>query len=255
MNGAGNEFYVVDARDEPIDDASDLARVLCASDRFEHADGLLVILPSDVNHVRMRMFNPDGSEAEMCGNGIRCIARYVSESDGIDAFTVETLAGPIHATVTAKEPTYEVCVAMGQPQFGASRSMTVGETTYRYDSVDMGNPHVVIFTDDVAGIDLVRVGPAIATDPSFPHGTNVHFVEALMDGGIKVRHWERGAGATAACGTGAVASAAAAIRSERATSPIAVHVPGGVLIVEWTPGQTAYMTGDAVREYERVLDT
>ena len=252
MNGASNEFYLIDVRDIAIDDYAQLARRLCGDGASDPADGLLLVLPSKRSDARMRMFNPDGSEAEMCGNGVRCVARYLSEHDGFESATIETLAGPIAVTVLEKAPVFEVRVLMGEPHVEDARELTIGGVTYPYIAVDIGNPHVVIFTDDVAAIDLANAGPAISTHPVFPNGTNVHFVEIVDAHAIRVRHWERGAGATAACGTGGVASAAAAIRAHQVASPVDVRVPGGDLVVEWTPGEGAYMTGNAVREYERV---
>ncbi len=252
MNGASNEFYLVDARDRTIADYAELARRLCGDGASDPADGLLLILPSKRSDARMRMFNPDGSEAEMCGNGVRCVARYLSEHDGFESATIETLAGPIAVTVLEKTPVFEVRVLMGEPHVEAARELTIEGTVYPYISVDVGNPHVVIFTGDVAAVDLEAAGPAISTHPAFPNGTNVHFVQVLAPHEIRVRHWERGAGATAACGTGAVASAAAAMSAHQVASPVDVRVPGGDLVIEWIPGDGAYMTGNAVREYERV---
>jgi diaminopimelate epimerase len=243
MNGTHNEFVVVDARETPLADPVGFAREICDPVRGLGADGLLVALRSATADVRMRVINADGSEAEMCGNGIRCLARYLDEHDGRAEAVVETLAGPIATRVLSRDP-YLVSEVMGTPQVGAPHEVA----GYTATPVDLGNPHVVIFVDDLAAIDIRTLGPRIERDPRYPHGTNVHVVQ--IDGDrLHVVHWERGAGATAACGTGAVACAAVAILTRGFRSPVTLAVPGGTLRVEWTPGQRATLIGDAVVEF------
>jgi diaminopimelate epimerase len=248
-NGTGNEFVLVDERVAPLDDAAAFARRVCDRTHGVGADGVLLIEPSDRYDARMRIVNADGSEAEMCGNGMRCVARYLDEHDGVGAATVETLAGPIGTRILSRAP-YRIAVEMGEPRIGAP-DLVAG---FRATPVDLGNPHVVIRMDRdrVDSIDLAAIGPAIERDARYPHGTNVHFV-GHEGGRWRVRHWERGAGATQACGTGAVAVAAVLIAAGAATSPVALHVPGGVLDVIWTPGERATLIGDAVWEFERVV--
>ena len=182
----------------------------------------------------MRIINADGSEAEMCGNGMRCVGRYLDEHDGRPCATVDTLGRPDrHPRVSRGEP-YRVAVEMGEPRIGAPHDVAGFTAT----PVDLGNPHVVIRVPDVAAIDLAEVGPRIERDPRYPRGTNVHFVQ--RDGDVwRVRHWERGAGATLACGTGAVAVAAVLIAAGEAASPVELHVPGGLVEVSWAPGGRA----------------
>ncbi|HTJ25539.1 MAG TPA: diaminopimelate epimerase [Candidatus Limnocylindria bacterium] len=259
-NGTGNDFVLVDERETPLDDPVAFARRVCDRASGVGADGVLLVERSERFDARMRIINADGSEAEMCGNGMRCFARYLDEHDGIGEATVETLAGPIGTRVLSRAP-YTIAVEVGEPKLGEPHEVA----GYRAVPVDVGNPHVVIQVDDVDAIDLAVIGPRIERDPRYPHGTNVHFVERMFrhaqhDGGArhdtvewKVRHWERGAGATQACGTGTVATAAVLIASGEATSPVALRVPGGVLEVVWTPGTRATLIGDAVREYERVI--
>jgi diaminopimelate epimerase len=248
-NGTGNEFVLVDARRAPLADPVAFARRVCDRTDGVGADGVLLIEPSERFDARMRIVNADGSEAEMCGNGIRCVARYLDECDGREAATFETLAGPIGTRILSRAP-YRVAVEMGEPRIGDPH-LVAG---FRAVPVDLGNPHVVIHLhdDDVDAIDLAVTGPRIERDARYPHGTNVHFV-ARQGERWRVRHWERGAGATQACGTGAVAVAAVLIAAGDATSPISLHVPGGVLDVIWKPGERATLVGDAVREFERVL--
>lgn len=243
MNGTRNEFVIVDARVAPLPDPVDFARRVCDRRHGLGADGVLVVLESATANARMRIINADGSEAEMCGNGMRCVARYLDEHDGLAEAVVETLAGPIRTRVLSREP-YTIAEELGTPQLGMPHAVRGFDAV----PVDVGNPHVVIFVDDVAAVELERVGPLIERDPRYPEGTNVHFVQQIPDG-LQVRHWERGAGATAACGTGAVACAVAAIALHGAASPVELRVPGGRLTVEWSPGGRATLIGDAVREF------
>ncbi len=246
-NGAGNDFVLVDERLGPVGDRAAFALRACDRTIGIGADGVLFVESSDRFDARMRIFNADGSEAEMCGNGMRCVARYLDEHDGRAAATVETLAGPIQTRIVSRAP-YRVAVEMGEPRIGAPH-LVAG---YRATPVDLGNPHVVVRVDDVAAVDLGVAGPLIERDPRYPRGTNVHFV-ARAGADWRVRHWERGAGATQACGTGAVAVAAVLIAAGDAASPVTVHVPGGALEVIWRPRDRATLVGDAVREFERVL--
>jgi diaminopimelate epimerase len=248
-NGTGNEFVLVDERVAPLDDAAAFARRVCDRTHGVGADGVLLIEPSERFDARMRIVNADGSEAEMCGNGMRCVARYLDEHDGVATATVETIAGPIGTRIISRAP-YRVAVEMGEPRIGEPH-LVAG---FRATPVDLGNPHVVIRTDrdGVDSIDLAVIGPQIERDARYPHGTNVHFVGREGER-WRVRHWERGAGATRACGTGAVAVAAVLIAAGAATSPVSLHVPGGVLDVIWKPGERATLIGDAVWEFERVV--
>jgi diaminopimelate epimerase len=243
MNGTHNEFVVVDAREAPLDDPVAFAQGVCDPDRGFGADGLLIALRSATADVRMRIINADGSEAEMCGNGIRCLARYLDEHDGRSEAIVETIAGPIATRVLSREP-YLISEVLGVPAIGAPHEVAGHIAT----PVDVGNPHVVIFVEDLSQVDIRTLGPRIEHDPRYPNGTNVHVVEIARDR-LLVLHWERGAGATAACGTGAVACAAVAIAEHGWSSPVTLEVPGGTLRVEWSPGQRATLIGDAVVEF------
>ncbi len=246
-SGTGNEFVLVDERDAPLEDPVAFARRVCDPVHGLGADGVLLVARSERFDARMRIINADGSEAEMCGNGMRCVARYLDEHDARSSATVETLAGPIGTTILSRTP-YRVAVEMGEPRVGEPH--LVGG--FRAVPVDLGNPHVVVRVDDVARVRLEADGPRIETDARYPHGTNVHFV-ARSGEGWRVRHWERGAGATQACGTGAVAVAAVLIAAGDARSPVTLHVPGGALEVRWTLGGRATLIGDAVMEFERIV--
>ena len=246
-NGTGNEFVLVDERLAPVGDHVAFARDVCDPERGVGADGVLFVQASERFDARLRIVNADGSDAEMCGNGMRCVGRYLDEHDGRAAATVETEAGPIGTRVLSRAP-YRIAVEMGEPRIGAPHDVA----GYRATPVDVGNPHVVVRVDDVAAIDLATDGPRIERDPRYPNRTNVHFVSRDGDG-WRVRHWERGAGPTQACGTGAVAVAAVLIAGGDATSPVALRVPGGVLDVTWEPGGRVTLAGDAVREFERIV--
>lgn len=243
LHGAENAFGLLDDRAVPQPRLLEAEYVEIAR-ALSDTDGLLVLLrPSTPEAtVRMRMFNPDGGEAEMCGNGIRCVARYLAERGEGESCIVQTAAGPIAAHVLARNP-YTVETAIGVPQVGAERELEAAGKRWHYVPVSVGNPHAVVFVDDVGAVDLSRFGPAISTHADFPAGANVHFVAVEGVSSLNAIHWERGAGETRACGTGIVAGAAAAMRYRGVTSPVAVRVPGGVLSVTWDGKGVALLTG------------
>jgi diaminopimelate epimerase len=246
-NGAGNDFVLVDERLAAVADRAAFARAACDRTEGVGADGVLFVGPSERADARMRIFNADGTEAEMCGNGMRCVARYLDEHDGLGSATVETLAGPIRTRIVTRAP-YRIAVEVGEPRIGAAHLVD----GFRVVPVVVGNPHAVVRVDDVDAVDLRRDAMRIASDAQYPDGVNVHFV-ARAGNGWRVRHWERGVGPTQACGTGTVGVAAVLIDAGDAISPVTLHVPGGELEVSWERGRGATLTGDAVREFERVL--
>ncbi|MFY9779338.1 MAG: diaminopimelate epimerase [Candidatus Baltobacteraceae bacterium] len=257
MHGTHNEFILIDERPPQVEDYEALARRVCDRTSGWGADGLLVLSEESGAAARMRIINADGSEAEMCGNGVRCAARYLAERGAGERFTIATLAGPIEAAIVARAPEFSVRIDVGAPSFpGELRAETLAAAgkVWTFYAVSLGNPHVVVFVDDVAAVDLLRAGAELATHPHFPHGTNVHFVQVLGPSALRVRHYERGVGPTQACGTGAVASAVAAIRVHGTRSPVAVDVPGGRLEVAWEPGAHATLTGPAEVVFERTLE-
>jgi len=252
-HGAENTFVILDDRRPHGADVPALARELCApGSELGGADGLLVIERADDADVRMRVFNVDGSEPEMCGNGVRCVVRYLVDRGADDHLTIATLAGPILADVVAREP-FSVRLDMGAVSFPdgeAELAFDALGAQWPYVSVSVGNPHAVVFVDDPGAVDLVALGEAMQRDALFPRGTNLHAVRADVDR-LTVRHYERGVGLTRACGTGAVACAAAAIVRGVARSPVRVDVPGGRLLVAWQPGTHAFLTGPAEPMLER----
>jgi len=270
MHGIGNDFVVIGALDDlplPEEKLSEFARFVCDRHFGVGADGVIWILPSQVADFKMRIFNPDGSEAEMCGNGIRCAAKWFYDRDYAKgkAVQVETLAGI--KTVWVQEENGKavaVTVDMGEPIFAPSLVPTSlgegseaievplsveGAGTYIVSAVSMGNPHCVVFVNDVDNFPVETIGPRIEHHPAFPKRTNVEFVQVLSRNEMKVRVWERGAGLTLACGTGACASLVIASRTGRTDRKAKVHLPGGTLTIEWRDDGRIYMTGPAVEVF------
>lgn len=260
MHGLGNDFIMIDEIDPSKFDLPSLAITLCDRHQGIGADGLILILPSKVANVKMRIINSDGSEADMCGNGIRCFAKYVYDNqiNNAKSFTIETGAGIMIPELIVEDGKVSfVKVNMGAPQLERSAIPMTGtpgnviheelqlrETTLPITSLLMGVPHTVVFVDDLTNTDIVGIGRQIEKHPSFPKGTNVNFVEVINDHEIKVRTWERGAGSTLACGTGSCASAVAASLNGKTGKKVTVHLTLGDLLIEWIDG-IVYMTGTA----------
>ncbi|OFX13799.1 MAG: diaminopimelate epimerase [Armatimonadetes bacterium RBG_16_58_9] len=261
MHGAGNDFVVIDGAKEPVPDdhISNVARNACDRHLGVGADGIILVLPSRVANFRMRMFNPDGSEAEMCGNGIRCFAKYVFDrkmhTDPI--LTVETLGGVKTLKLNTSGGKVQTArVDMGEPKLLRSEipmkggnTQVVGETLkaagkkLEITCVSMGNPHCVTFVDNVDNYSVEKIGPEVENHPSFPRRTNVEFVEIVSRDELRMRVWERGAGETLACGTGACASAVAAMLNDKVSRKVTVHLLGGDLFIEWMGDNRVFMTG------------
>ncbi len=273
MHGIGNDFVVVNALAELPEEAKlpELAKKMNDRKFGVGGDGLILVLPSKVAEFKMRMFNPDGSEAEMCGNGIRCFAKYVYDRKLIPEpqVKVETLAGvKVLKLLTRSGRVEQVRVDMGSPRLlrseipmrGDDNGRVVAEGLKcegrRFDitAVNMGNPHVVIFEENVDSVPVARFGPAIENHKSFPQRTNVHFVQICGPGEIIVRTWERGAGETLACGTGACACVVASVLNNKTNRSVDVHLPGGDLRVEWTGDNRVLMTGPAEEVFEGTFD-
>lgn len=263
MHGLGNDFILVNLFEESAVDYQRVAKDWCHRQLGIGGDGLVLIAPPEdpANQLRMRIYNSDGSEADMCGNAIRCFAKYVYEKGLVadEEFRVETKAGIMIPRVNvANGLVTGVRVDMGQPRFRPEevpvrlegeevidREVPIGEGVYRINAVFMGNPHCVIFQNDVDQFPLKEVGPGIEVDPLFPARVNVEFVEVLNRKEVKMRVWERGAGLTMACGTGACAAAVACVKNELTDRRVTVHLPGGDLEIEWAENGRVYMTGPA----------
>ncbi len=268
MHGAGNDYVYVNGFAETVADPAALARAVSNRQFGIGSDGLILILPSAVADVRMRMFNADGSEAEMCGNGIRCVAKYAYDHGLVTNknIRVETGAGikPLQLFTNAADKVERVRVNMGQPVLkrslipmtGPEAEQVVAETldvldrAFEITCLSMGNPHCVIFVDDVDAFPVELYGPAIENHPRFPRRINVEFVQVLSSGEVRQRTWERGAAETLACGTGASAVTVAGVLSGRTDRRLLNHLRGGDLEMEWAEDGDIYMTGPAVQVFE-----
>jgi len=262
MEGLGNDYIYVDGFRETVSEASALAVAMSDLHFGVGADGLILILPSDAADARMVMYNADGSRAQMCGNGIRCVAKYVHDR-GIarkKTLTIETDAGLKQLDVfTADGVVDRVRVDMGHPEFERAKIpmsgpaghvirevLHAGDVTLRVTAVNMGNPHCVSFVDDVDDFDVAGVGRSVETHASFPERVNAEFVEVIDRTHLKMRVWERGSGETLACGTGACAATVAGVLTELSDRAVTVHLLGGDLDVEWREGDdVVLMTGPA----------
>lgn len=267
MHGAGNDYVYIDCFAETVADPASLAREISDRHCGVGGDGLILILPSDQADLRMRMFNADGSEAEMCGNGIRCVAKYAYDHGLVSSRTlqVETGAGVLSLELFTNTvgKVDRVRVNMGSPRLQRAdipvtgppqeqvveQELTVLDRTFRITCVSMGNPHCVIYVDDVAGFPVELYGPAIERHALFPRRINVEFVELISPGEVRQRTWERGAGETLACGTGAAAVTVAGLLTGRTRSPLLNHLAGGDLAMEWDGAGDVFMTGPAVEVF------
>lgn len=259
MHGLGNDFVVVDLRRAKAPGLKKKAAHICDRRFGVGCDQIIVILPSKKADYRMQIFNADGSEVEMCGNGIRCFAKYLWDRKDRKIRTkgyldVETPAGIIRPKMVGKGL---VEVDMGEPVLDGravptafdgqvvDKPFRAGGKPYRITAVSMGNPHCVIFANDLEKVDLEGAGPQIERHEAFPNRINVEFVEVKSKGRIAVRVWERGSGATLACGTGACAAAVASSLNGRTGRKVRVDLPGGSLRIEWTKDNRVLMTGPA----------
>ena len=272
MHGAGNDYVYINGFEETITSPS--AFSIRISDRHFGigSDGLVLILPSDMADFRMRMFNPDGSEAEMCGNASRCVAKYVYDKKMTTnkEFSLETKAGIKYLTVHTGENglVEKVTVDMGEPIFETAsipalftgdsiinETVLVDKKKYAVTAVSMGNPHCVVFTDNTETIELEKIGPKFEKHPMFPRKTNTEFVQVINPSTLKMRVWERGTGETLACGTGACATLVAAHINGLTSNKATVQLLGGDLEIEWNKETNrVMMTGPAVTVYEGVIE-
>jgi len=267
MHGTGNDFVLIDARKRRIQDPARLAARMCHRHFGIGADGVIMILESTKADFRMRIFNPDGSEAEMCGNGIRCFAKYCYDAKLTrrKRFEIETGAGikTVECTLT-KATVGSVRVDMGEPVLQRERipmtgppGMVIGEplqlpdgTRFEITAISMGNPHAVIFVEELDNFPIAKYGPQVENHHLFPNRTNVEFVKIKNHREIIMRIWERGAGETLACGTGAAAAAVATVLNELTGRSIKVGVKGGTIKIEWRENDNhVYLTGPAVEVF------
>ncbi|UCE99833.1 MAG: diaminopimelate epimerase [Planctomycetota bacterium] len=285
MHGVGNDYVYVNCFKEKIENPEKLAQLVSDRHFGIGSDGLILICPSQRADVRMRIFNADGSEAEMCGNGIRCVAKYTYEHKLAKAggffsvpgqqpypasFKIETGKGILTVGLMTdnNDKVDKVCVNMGQPVLTpkdipvklagekvVEEPIEILGQKFLMTCVSMGNPHAVFFCDDVKAIELGEIGPAVEKHSLFPNRTNVHFVQVDKPTDLKIRTWERGSGVTLSCGTGACAACVAAVLTGRGQRVCLAHIPGGDLDLNWCgEDNSVYMTGPAVEVFEGVFD-
>ncbi|KJS81451.1 MAG: diaminopimelate epimerase [Peptococcaceae bacterium BICA1-8] len=270
MHGAGNDFILINLLEgnSPLD-YSLLAPKLCDRNFGIGADGLLFIMPSETADIKMRIINSDGSEAEMCGNGIRCFAKFVYEEGIINKniIEVETLAGKIIPEIILNNnKVASVRVDMGEPKLERSQipmfgeegrvikeKLVIAEKEFEVTAVSMGNPHCVIFVPNIKEIEIEKWGPLIEKHPVFPRKTNVEFVQVITPSEVVMRVWERGAGITLACGTGACATLTAGVLNNYINRKASIKLLGGELTVEWEENNHLYMTGPAIEVFRGVI--
>ncbi|MCW2338074.1 diaminopimelate epimerase [Sphingobium sp. B2D3A] len=256
MHGLGNDFVVIDARERPVVMTEQLARAIADRRTGVGCDQLIVVGASERADVSMRIFNQDGSEVDACGNATRCVPLFVGRD-----VTIETNAGLLEAHRQGDL----VSVDMGEArtdweQVPLAYAMDTLTMPVSWDdlpapsAVSIGNPHVVFFVDALDDIDMARLGPLIEHDPLFPARVNVNFAQMLAPDHIRLVVWERGAGFTQACGTGACATAVSALRRGIAQGPVRVSLPGGDLLIDWAPGGHISMTGPAAHVFDGTLD-
>ncbi len=267
MHGLGNDFVVIDDRDNVVEKTityNDLSKKVCDRNFGIGADGLIVVLNSTTHDIKYRIFNPDGSEPEMCGNGMRCYAKFVYDNKIMNKkeFTVETLAGTIIPLVSVGSDGLVdmIRVDMGEPVLKAKNVPFVSENEQAVNekivvdgedvyltAVSMGNPHAVIFVDSTSNAPVTTLGPKIEKFAKFPEKTNVEFIEVISNNEMNMRVWERGAGETLACGTGASASLVAAVLNGKTDNKALIHLLGGDLTIEWNKENNhIFKTGPAV---------
>ncbi|SFA91336.1 diaminopimelate epimerase [Lentibacillus halodurans] len=266
MHGLGNNYIYIDLFQVELKEEGipDLARKVSDIHTGIGSDGLILIHPSEVADVGMRIFNKDGSEAKSCGNGLRCVAKYAFEHDIVNQnrFKIETRANIVEAKVLADSGAVrEITVNMGEPVLKRSLIPMTGNDTpevvaERFDAADsvleltavsMGNPHAVFFVEDIDKAPLYELGPVIESDARFPDGVNVEFIEVVSPKELNFRVWERGSGVTQACGTGACAAVVAAVLNGKVArgNAFTVHLAGGDLRIEWSKDGNVWMTGGA----------
>jgi len=269
MHGLGNDFIVLDDRQKALSDLNNVSKTLCDRRTGIGADGMILVQDSASYETQMRIFNSDGSKAEMCGNGIRCFAKYVYDTGIVqkEVFSVETLAGTMEISLAAQNGKVQtVTVNMGKPELKRERIPVTGTGTclnqqltalgrvFTFSTILLGVPHTVVFTESINEEDVLRYGPIIETLPLFPKKTNVNFTQVFDHENIMVRTWERGCGMTLACGTGTSSAAVCCALSGFTGRKVNAHLALGTLLIDWARDDDVYMTGPAKTVYEGEID-
>lgn len=263
-HGIGNDMIIINGIEEKLKPTNEIVKKLCDRRFGIGADQLLLLLKSKKADFKMRIFNRDGGEAEMCGNGIRCIAKYIIERklSKKKKLTIETLAGNVQVwanknfyTVKLNKPVLEAGqIPVKLNGLVINREFTVDNVKFKITCVNMGNPHCVIFVDDLKNFPVRTYGPMIEKHPLFPARVNVEFVKVLNESAINVRVWERGAGETLACGSGACAAVVASVLNRKTERTVKVRLVGGNLTVKWDKDDYVYLTGPAVEVFEGCIN-
>ena len=272
MHGIGNDYVYINCFEQQIDNPNELALKMSPRRFSVGADGVILICPSDVADAKMRMFNLDGSEGKMCGNGIRCVGKFIYDN-GIakkDTFTVETLSGIKTLKITDKNGFADtITVDMGKAEFLPDKipaiadcesiidtAITVNGDDYNITAISMGNPHAVTFCDEIDSLNLSKIGPGFEHHDMFPEQVNTEFVRVIDDQTLQMRVWERGSGETFACGTGACAAAVAAVVNGycKSDTEITVHLVGGDLFITYTSDGNVIMRGPATKVFDGIYE-
>jgi len=265
LHGLGNDYHFIDTSRYPVADPAELSRKMSHRHLGAGADGIILVMPGEKHEFRMRIFNADGSEAETCGNGIRCFAKYVFERGMTDKteFVIETLAGPNRVALkTSGGNVLSVRSNMGRPRFDRPQipmagppgrvieeDLEVDGQTLRITCANIGNPHTVVFVPDATKVPLAEIGPRIENHPKFPQRTNVEFVNIIDRQNLVMRIWERGSGITMASGSGSCGAALASMITDRVDRCVNVHLVYGVLTIEWAEEGSVYQEGPATEVY------
>ena len=257
MQGIGNDYVYINCFEESVEAPAELAKKVSDRHFGIGSDGLILICPSETADCQMRMFNADGSESQMCGNGIRCVGKYVYDHRLVEKteFDVETGAGIKHLKVKQENgKAVQITVDMGVPEITSQvpEPILVDGKSYEFIGISMGNPHAVYYLDNIDCLDLEAIGPAFENHERFPERTNSEFIQVVNRDYIRMRVWERGSGETYACGTGATASAVASALSGRTGQTVQVELKGGNLTIRWDREGSGhvFMTGPAVEVFE-----
>ena len=273
MHGCGNDYIYINCFDAQVNNLPELSMVLCDRRKYLGGDGIITIEKSQVADAKMRIFNKDGSEGKMCGNGIRCVAKYLYDNkicNNMNNIKIETLSGVKYLDILENNKNESVVkVNMGQASLNpkdipvlinkekiVDELITIDDNKFYITCVSVGNPHCVIFVDEVCSIDLNKIAPKLSSNIIFPEGINIEFVSIIDKNNISMRVWERGSGETLSCGSGSCASVVAAVENNYCdrNTDITVHLRGGSLKINYDENSVVYMTGNATKVFEGVIE-
>ena len=273
MHGCGNDYIYINCFDAQVNNLPELSMMLCDRRKYIGGDGIITIEKSQVADAKMRIFNKDGSEGKMCGNGIRCVAKYLYDNkicNNMKNIKIETLGGVKYLDILENNKNESVVkVNMGQASLNpkdipvlinkekiVDELITIDDNKFYITCVSVGNPHCVIFVDEVCSMDLNKIAPKLSSNIIFPEGINIEFVSIIDKNNISMRVWERGSGETLSCGSGSCASVVAAVENNYCdrNTDITVHLRGGSLKINYDENSVVYMTGNATKVFEGVIE-